>query len=346
MSSESRTPTVHDVASASGFSRSTVSRVLNDPSGAPAVTRERVLAAAKALGYRASPAARALRQGRIPMVALCAGDVSQPFFGSLAKSLGRATEEAGLGLMLIDLDRDITRLGRTLDRVNAWSLQGVVIATANDLSGPDVTSHLKGLQGAGARVVTASQALPYSGIPAVIIDHAGVAYQATRHLLDGGAESVALIAGDEDSPLTVALRRGYEDALSSARTGLGSAPPVLYGGHDLARAAGAITAFVADGPLPDAFVVGSAYAALALAEALNGVSESKKIVCCEHVPLLEHLQMPVASIGVDFDEYADLLVTTLVTQSPASTPVLQIVPPALLHDERSSVSLHPDMPQF
>lgn len=299
------------------------------------------MAAANALGYQASPAARALRQGRVPMVALCAGDVAQPYFGSLAKSLGRATEDAGLGLMLIDLDRDVTRLEKILGRVNAWSLRGVVIATANDLDDPKVISQLQGLQDAGARVVTASQSLPYSGIPAVIIDHAGVAYQATRHLLEGGAETVALIAGDEGSPLTVALERGYEDALSAAGVDRSSRPPALYGGHDLAQAAGVISSFVAEGMLPDAFVVGSAYAALALAESLDAVSEYRKIVCCEHVPLLEHLQTAIASIGVDFDEYADLLVSALVARSPATTPVLQIVPPARLYDEQSTVSLQP-----
>lgn len=59
-----------DVARASGVSRATVSYVLNnDPrQSIPAETRERVLAAARALGYQPSPAARTLRAGSSQVV--------------------------------------------------------------------------------------------------------------------------------------------------------------------------------------------------------------------------------------------------------------------------------------
>jgi len=52
-----RRPTMNDVAQASGVSLKSVSRVINDEVGASPATRERVLAAARKLGYRRNDAA-------------------------------------------------------------------------------------------------------------------------------------------------------------------------------------------------------------------------------------------------------------------------------------------------
>ena len=58
---EKRVPTIQDVAQRAGVSISTVSRVVND-SGYPikAETRERVLEAVAALGFKPNPIARSL----------------------------------------------------------------------------------------------------------------------------------------------------------------------------------------------------------------------------------------------------------------------------------------------
>ena len=55
---------MRDIAAAAGVSQSTVSRVLNDaPTRVPiaAETRDRVIQAARQLGYRPNPLARGLR---------------------------------------------------------------------------------------------------------------------------------------------------------------------------------------------------------------------------------------------------------------------------------------------
>lgn len=67
-----RRPTTHDVARAAGVSAATVSYVLNDTPGRRIglETRERVQAAADALGYRPQLAGRTLRMGRSDVVAL------------------------------------------------------------------------------------------------------------------------------------------------------------------------------------------------------------------------------------------------------------------------------------
>ena len=71
MSSNSKTPTIYDVAETAGVSITTVSRMLNAPDKVNAETRSRIMQAIDTLGFvpKAEARARALRQtGRIGVI--------------------------------------------------------------------------------------------------------------------------------------------------------------------------------------------------------------------------------------------------------------------------------------
>ena len=94
-----RRPTAADVADKAGVSRATVSYVLNDTPHQviPESTRQRVRAAAAALGYTPSVAARALITGRSDVVLLLLPDWPiGPSVGALLESLSAALAERGL----------------------------------------------------------------------------------------------------------------------------------------------------------------------------------------------------------------------------------------------------------
>lgn len=94
--------TAADVARSLGLSRATVGFVLNDTPGQtiPEATRERVLAEAKRLGYRANTAARALASGRSRIILLVLPD--WPLDYSMRTHLDEASlalDEAGYSLV-------------------------------------------------------------------------------------------------------------------------------------------------------------------------------------------------------------------------------------------------------
>ena len=97
-----RRVTAADVARSLGLSRATVGFVLNDTPGQtiPTATRERVLAEAKRLGYRANTAARALASGRSRIILLVLPD--WPLDYSMRAHLDEASlalDEAGYSLV-------------------------------------------------------------------------------------------------------------------------------------------------------------------------------------------------------------------------------------------------------
>ncbi len=101
--------TIKDVAELAGVSESTVSRVLSGVKTQIAIseeTRERVLRAAEALGYRPHPGARALSGKRTNLIGVIVRELCDPFFADLIDAVSLAAKEKGFDLVLGNARRD------------------------------------------------------------------------------------------------------------------------------------------------------------------------------------------------------------------------------------------------
>jgi LacI family transcriptional regulator len=99
--------TVKDIAAAVGVSVATVSNVLNERPNVGAVTRRKVLAAARRLGYRPNRAAQAMRTGRTRAIGLVLPDLTNPFFPELAQAVESKARSLGLVVCLIDSQNSV-----------------------------------------------------------------------------------------------------------------------------------------------------------------------------------------------------------------------------------------------
>jgi len=100
---QTRHATMKDIATATGVSRSTVSRVLNDvPLTVPISpdTRARVLASARELGYRPNPLARALHGAPTMLVGAIVRDITDPFFAGAIEAVSVAARALGYNIVL------------------------------------------------------------------------------------------------------------------------------------------------------------------------------------------------------------------------------------------------------
>lgn len=97
-------PTLKALANHLGLAVPTVSRALNGYPDISEATRQRVVEAAAALGYRPNPIARQLRTQRTDTVGLiipgARGQFADPFFLSFLDGVGAALRESGLDLLV------------------------------------------------------------------------------------------------------------------------------------------------------------------------------------------------------------------------------------------------------
>src|SRR3954462_5543825 len=78
---------IRDVAARAEVSLKTVTNVVHGRSNVSPQTRDRVLAAIAALGYRPSIAGRMLQRGRSNVIALAVPRIDEPYLGALAHAM-------------------------------------------------------------------------------------------------------------------------------------------------------------------------------------------------------------------------------------------------------------------
>ncbi|MET7495838.1 LacI family DNA-binding transcriptional regulator [Streptomyces sp900116325] len=109
---EPRKVTIHDVARSAGVSRQTVSRALNDKDEIDGSTKQRVLDAARELGYRPSRFARGLVRQDTTTIGLVIPDLLNPFFTEVAAAALEAARARGWHVVVYDTaDRAEEELG-------------------------------------------------------------------------------------------------------------------------------------------------------------------------------------------------------------------------------------------
>ncbi len=94
-------PTIHDVASLAGVSKSLVSLALSGSKKVSEKSRERILAASESLGYRRNAAARSLAVQRSQTMGVLILDLHNPVFAEILDGVQSELRDYGYSTMLV-----------------------------------------------------------------------------------------------------------------------------------------------------------------------------------------------------------------------------------------------------
>ncbi len=233
--------TLEDVARHAAVSRALVSIVMREAPGASSATRERVLAAARELGYRPDVRARALAGQKSRLIGVMFGVEIGIFQFELLDGLYAAAERRGLGLIVAPLTK-----GRG-ERQAAESLHDFRF-DALIMLGPPTAQPL--LAGRVPLVVVGW----HVENPAVDVvrtsDEHGMA-RAVDHLVALGHSRIAHIDGG-DTMIGISRREGYRYAMQTR--GLDAQIRVVPGGQTQLDGQRAARALLEAGDLPTALI--------------------------------------------------------------------------------------------
>jgi DNA-binding LacI/PurR family transcriptional regulator len=116
-----------DVAHRAGVSVATASLVMNGRPGVNNQTRNRVLKAAKDLGYSPNNRARGLALSRTNTLGLVVTDIENPFFGSIIRYIDEYSREAGYNLILSVSNDDIDLEDKIIGTFIGERVDGVIV---------------------------------------------------------------------------------------------------------------------------------------------------------------------------------------------------------------------------
>ncbi|MEV2210363.1 LacI family DNA-binding transcriptional regulator [Streptomyces sp. NPDC050997] len=228
-------PTMRDVAERAQVAVVTVSRVVNGIGTVREETADRVIAAINAIGYQRNEIARSLRPGQNSMtIGLLLGDLTNPFYASLAKAAVEVANRAGYAVLLSTADEDPEVERRAVGELIGRRVAGLIIvpdqgdhAFLNEINGHD---HVP--------IVFVDR--PATGVEAdvVLVDNEDGGRKATQHLIDQGHRRIAILVAPSyystgrrlrgyrkalrrngitpDNDLIVTLRRGTTEEASAA----------------------------------------------------------------------------------------------------------------------------------
>ena len=203
--------TIRDVAAHAGVSTTTVSHVVNGTRRVDAGTAARVKAAIDELGYRPNALARSMRRGRTHTVGIVLPDISNPFFGDLARSLEDHMYEAGYSAIICNSDGDGGKESAYLDVLLSKKVDGLLLVAASQPS-----EHLRQLLETGPPTVVVDRELGDLPVSQVLVDNHHGGYLAGRHLLELGHRDIAVIAGPSATGTSARRLEGFRHAIDEA----------------------------------------------------------------------------------------------------------------------------------
>lgn len=293
--------TLLDIARATGVSKSSVSRFLDErgpPSSHP--TAVLVRRAAAELGYIRDVSAANLRRGSTGMIGVIVPRLTDTVMAMLYESLSRAANRQQRFTIVATTDDEPEANQRAVERLLARGVDGLVLATARVGDGFAETLTRQGVRFALALRTDEVH------LSSVGDDRLG-GFLATRHLLDLGHRAIGLIAGPGDASNAIGRVEGYRQAMAEA--GLEVRPDWvvpssfgLEGGHEAARQLMTLqqrpTAVFA---VNDNTAIG---ALSALSQLGLSVPGDVSVVGYNDIPIVSHLPTPLTTVRTPFDQIA------------------------------------------
>jgi LacI family transcriptional regulator len=322
-----RRPTIIDVASAAGVSKSTVSLVLQNSALVKEETRVQVKQAMLDIGYVYNRNAANLRSSNAGLIGLVINDLRNPFFTEFATSVQMALSERGYATVLANTDEDPAVQAQVVTAMIEHGVSALVISPAYG----DEDSTFGALLRAG---IPAMQVLRKvddrtDHFPFAAPDYPAGSRLAAQHLLATGARRIAFVGGVTGRAVARERMSGYLTVLERA----GIEPVVIPGraSREFGREAARILA--QDHPDVDAAICFNDLVALGVlsgfAERGRPVGPSFRLVgfddieeCAQAYPALSSVRCNIAGFGKTIA--ATILTWLEKGQAPASETLTDV----------------------
>lgn len=288
---------MREVADRAGVGIASVSRVL---AGHPDVSermRERVLAAARELGYRPDLLAQGLRRQRTMSVGFAVSDISNPVLAEAITGAERRLRMAGYSLLLTDSEGDASLEAAHIGLLEQRRVDGLLLSLADERH-PETAEALRALD--VPVVLLDRDNVPGAATRRVCFDHTLGMSAATAALLELGHRELALVTGGPRRPARQ-RREGIEDTIE--RSGVAARCHVLEGEFSIEHGERATRELLERHPETTAVIAGGnliMHGALrALRDAGVRVGEQMSFVGCDDVAVAEFHEPPIAVVRRD-----------------------------------------------
>jgi LacI family transcriptional regulator len=303
--------TLEDIAEKSGYSRSTVSRVINGEPGVSKKARHEITKVIKTLNFHPNRAARALATGKINTIGLLIPETvkfifTDPYFQLLAQGISKACEDNDYALLLWLAEPEIER-SSIKKYLNHGIVDGFIAASIN-FDEPMIDTLLESNL---PFVIIGRHAYEFD-MNFVDLDNLAGAEFATQHLIDRGYKRIATITGPQDMFVGAERLTGYFNVLHA--NGLVIDDEMILEG-DFSQESGYTCAKQLLDHHPDAIFAASDVMAIgamhAITDAGMRIPENVAVIGFDDLPLAAKQNPPLTTIHQPIHQMGYIAVQTL-----------------------------------
>ena len=327
--------TLAAIAERTGYSVSTVSRVLSGNAGKYRISQsavERVTREARRCGYRPNLVAQSLRTRQSQTVGLVVPGIDNPFFATLSSIVIAQLDARGYHTLLADSRESEEEEREALEMFQDRGVDGIIAIPV--ASSPEFHEEV----GQNVPLVLLDRYFQKTTLPYVCTDNYAGAYMAAKYLVDKGYKRILAIQGMPSSMPNRERVRGFLDAIDGRGVEskvVGDAFSVENGNRE------ALAAFAGNPQAYDAVFAFSATILIGTISALRrlGIAEGKDVgvISYDNNGFLDFMNPPVSRVEQPLREAGKIAVDTLFSLMeahrsglPRPAPVQQLVQPTLV----------------
>lgn len=332
-----RVPTSDDVALLAGVSRSAVSRTFTAGASVAPATREKVISAAKKLGYRVNFLARGLSQQRTNLVALIVSDMDNSLRARTVDHLARGLATLGFRPLLLPTEPG-EDVGYLIDMMLNYNVNGTIVTS--DTPPAEIAQECAAY---GVPLVLINKPEVGTHVSNVSIDTATAGRLAAEELARVGCKRIA-IASQRRASHTIAKRKAA--FIATARSlGLDIVGDFQGSVQNYGGGAEAAEAFIASCIEVDGVYCVNDFMALGFLDQLRRLSDLRvpediKLVACDDIAEAAWQSYDITSIRQDPKAVADAAIAALskrIEEPEAAQPHV-IIPVTLIRRRTTGAS--------
>lgn len=204
---------ISDIAKALGISVTTVSFILNDKAKEKRISEaltKRVLDYVKKVGYKPNELAKSLRTGKTKILGLIIEDISNPFFGNIARLIESKVYEQGYRIIYCSTNNDVEKAKELIQMFYDRQVDGFIITPSDGLE-----DTVKQLQQNNIPVVLFDRYFPALETDYVGADNFQGALDASNHLCQQGYRRIGFVSLYSDQTQMKERSDGYMKAMDN-----------------------------------------------------------------------------------------------------------------------------------
>lgn len=335
-----KTPTITDVATLAGVSKSTVSAVINNRNTLKEATRRRVVRAIEELNYRPSAAARrGFRAATARSISLIVKEMQNPYYAEIFTGVQEVAYERGFLVSISSSEGQFDVERRLVEQCTEQELDGLIIAPI--LNDDTDLSHIFEIKRSKIPFVLLEDV---RGIRAnlVDVDNIRASADAVRYLIRNGHSHIVHLAGPPYSQHSEERAEGVRRAFSESHL-IFDHRLVISGGDSLEdgyRAGLEYFQRLSPADRPTAVTCYNDLIALGLLRALRElgirVPEEVSVVGFDDLNILPYFPLALTTVHVPRHEMgrraAELLIQQIDSRSEASIAKLHLEAKLVVRD--------------